>query len=111
MDANANASSQHQCARYLRLGLEAGGLDTTGRPNLAGNYGPFLQGLGFQSVPGADGTNAQVGDITVFDINASHPAGHIQMFDGNQWVSDFFQNNFLPYRTNVPNYTVYRYGP
>lgn len=35
------------CARNVRMGFEAGGLNTSGRPGDAKNYGPFLLNSGF----------------------------------------------------------------
>ena len=41
------------------------------------------------------------------------PYGHIQMYNGNQWVSDFYQNHpFYPgknYELYEPSYTIYRW--
>lgn len=51
LDDHAHDKSTGHCAEYFRKGLEAGGLDTTGRPNLAKDYGPFLQKLGFSNAP------------------------------------------------------------
>jgi len=51
------------------------------------------------------------GDIAVMESFANHPHGHIQMYNGTQWVSDFRQNNFWPgsaYSTNTPNYTIFK---
>lgn len=46
---HAQNRSQGRCAA-VRQALEAGGLDTTGRPNAAGDYDSFLPGLGFHGV-------------------------------------------------------------
>jgi len=42
MDQHAGKSSTERCAAFCRKGLEAGGLDTSGHPVDAGDYGPFL---------------------------------------------------------------------
>jgi hypothetical protein len=42
----------------------------------------------------------------------SHPYGHIQMYNGTQWISDFKQKGFWPgadYRNVQPNFTILRW--
>ena len=111
MDAHALARSSHHCAMYCRLGMEAGGLATEDRPRSgdAGDYGPFLMRHGAQVVP-QDSYIPQVGDVAVFNKTVQHPSGHIEMFDGNNWVSDFMQHSFSPYRdaSSTPPFTIYR---
>jgi hypothetical protein len=113
MDAHALARSSHHCAMYVRLGMEAAGLNTGDRPQSgdAGDYGSFLLRHGAQTVP-PDSYVPQVGDVVVFDKTAQHPNGHIEMYDGHKWVSDFLQNSFSPYRdtTSTPSFTIYRLG-
>jgi hypothetical protein len=111
MDAHALSHSIHHCAMYCRLGMEAAGLNTGDRPESgdAGDYGPFLLRHGAQRVP-QDSYVPQVGDVVVFDKTDQHPNGHIEMYDGQQWVSDFKQHSFSPYRdaTSTPPFTIYR---
>jgi hypothetical protein len=91
--------------------MEAAGLDTGDRPRSgdAGDYGPFLLRHGAQTVP-QDSYVPQVGDVVVFDKTEQHPYGHIEMYDGHQWVSDFMQHSFSPYRdaASTPHFTIYR---
>jgi len=111
MDAHALTRSSHHCAMYCRLGMEAAGLDTGDRPRSgnAGDYGPFLLRHGAQTVP-QDAYVPQVGDVVVFDKTGQHPYGHIEMYDGQHWVSDFKQHSFSPYRdaASTPTFTIYR---
>jgi len=111
MDAHALSRSSHHCAMYCRLGMEAAGLNTADRPRSgdAGDYGPFLLRHGAKTVP-QDAYAPQVGDVVVFDKTDQHPNGHIEMYDGNHWVSDFMQHSFSPYRDTVstPPFTIYR---
>ncbi|WP_247422774.1 RHS repeat domain-containing protein [Ralstonia pseudosolanacearum] len=96
MDAHAHTASQHQCAKYVRQGLEAGGADTTGHPVDAKNYGETLENNDFTPVPSA-GYVPQAGDTAVFQpYPGGNSSGHIQTYDGSRWVSDFLQNHFLP---------------
>lgn len=108
MDEHAGKASTERCAAYCRKGLEAGGLDTSGHPVDAGDYGPFLLKKG-ASVVSPAGYKPEKGDVSVFSKNQSHRYGHIEIFDGKQWVSDFKQNNFSPYRSNTPPVTIYRF--
>jgi hypothetical protein len=111
MDAHALSRSSHHCAMYCRLGMEAAGLSTQDRPRSgdAADYGPYLLRHGAQVVP-TDGYAPQVGDTVVFDKTPQHPYGHIELYDGQRWVSDFMQHNFSPYRdaASTPPFTIYR---
>ena len=113
MDAHALSRSSHLCAQYCRMGLEAAGLDTSDRPRSgdAGDYGPFLLRHGAEVVSSRD-YDPKVGDVVVFDKTAQHPNGHIEMFDGNRWISDFKQHGFSPYSdsNSTPTFTIYRLG-
>jgi hypothetical protein len=92
------------------MALQAGGLDTSGHPVSAGDYGPFLERLGAVVVPNENYV-PQAGDIAVFARNAAHPHGHIQIYDGNQWISDFKQRNFNPYKDpkSAGPHKIYRF--
>lgn len=62
---------------------------------------------------GPEGYTPQKGDIAVFDPTDEHKYGHIEMYDGSQWRSDFKQNNFSPgsgYTKDGVPYTIYRNG-
>lgn len=102
-----------RCARAVRLSLEAGGINTSNRPNSAKDYGPYLQKWGFSTV---DRTyySPLKGDLRVFqNYTGGSIHGHIDMYNGGQWVSDFFENGFWPgrgYRENNAAFTIYRWG-
>lgn len=111
LDLHAHVRSTHRCAASVRQAMEAAGITTTDRPvsGDAGDYGPFLLRHGAQVIP-QDSYNPQPGDIAVFNRTEDHPAGHIQVYDGQRWVSDFVQHSFSPYRDphTTPSVTVYR---
>jgi type VI secretion system secreted protein VgrG len=100
-----------KCATYVREALEAGGMNTTGRPVSAKDYGPFLKTHGFASVPLASHVPTK-GDIVVIQpYKGGSVHGHIAMYDGNQWLSDFKQRDMWGgpgYRKNTPAYEVFR---
>lgn len=54
----------------------------------------------------------QIGDVVVFDKTALHPNGHIETYDGKNWVSDFVQRGLSPYSDpgSTPGFTIYRLG-
>jgi Type IV secretion system pilin len=110
LNANARSTSQGQCALYVRQALAAGGLTSfdTNHPGSAYQYGPYLINAGFTTVSSSGYVPLQ-GDVIVFANMASRPNGHIQMYNGSQWVSDFRQNSMYPaqdYRSG--SYTIYR---
>ena len=106
--AHAHSTSQGQCARAVREALEAGGLCTDGRPGSAKDYDSFLPSLGFYEV---DPNNyiPQAGDIVVHEAKEGHEHGHIAMYDGSDWISDFIQRDMFggsAYR-NDPDYSIW----
>ena len=101
------------CAKYVRTALEAGGINTSGRPQYGGNYGSFLSSIGFSPVS-LNGYVPQQGDLAVFSspgqtADKTHP-GHIAGYDGRKWVSDFYQKRMSPYSSSTTHITtVFRY--
>jgi len=127
LDANAQPTSTGFCGRYVDYALNHksnGGEPLTqslndGHPSSAGQFGPWLASQwGFASVatinPGATSPPSdyvpQVGDIAVFQITQNHPYGHIEGWDGTQWVSDWKQHGFNPYvnQSTSGSATIYR---
>lgn len=117
--ARSSASSQHMCAKFVRMAMESGGLSTATRPNWAWKYISWLPSQGWSHI-GTVNTNeaqaeftrsqARAGDIAVYQkpgVGASQP-GHICMYSGSQWISDFRQNRMGVYASPVNAY-VFRY--
>ena len=84
---NANNNSTGYCARYVSNSLEAGGLNI-GRGH-AKDMPNNLINAGFAQLP--LNTTPEKGDIVVLNPVGKHSYGHIAMWNGNQWVSDFKQ--------------------
>ncbi len=108
-----NSESQSQCAFYVRVALKAGGVDLKDHPVSADHYGSFLQQSGFALLrPNPDPRyNAKPGDIAVFGRLTDKGNGHIQIFDGRHWISDFRQSGFWPshaYLEGGRGYKIYR---
>lgn len=129
INSHAEGSSLGKCAEYVRKAVEAGGVTIRiPRPRIgnsasACDYGPSLVAIGFRPVftytgNGPTGTTSitgqQVGDVVVIQPIAGHPHGHIALYNGQKWVSDFVQQvGFYPgssYRNAKPAYILYRYG-
>ncbi len=112
IDANAHPISQSKCAMYVRKAIEAGGgVIPLPRPLDAKDYGPVLAKLGFAKIPAV--TYApQRGDIAVLQPPKGRTSGHIQMFNGSIWVSDFRQKaDIYPgpaYRDQQVSHEIYR---
>lgn len=95
-----------RCALYVRRALQAAGYEFTPQPSAYQYANGTLAGAGFVKISN-DNYQPQVGDVVVFNRTSKNPHGHIQIYDGNQWVSDFRQPNFSPYRQHN-GYTVWR---
>ena len=92
-----------------REALEAGGLSTTGHPVSACDYDTFLPKIGFHSVD-KNNYSPQKGDIIVLEAVEGHPNGHIAMYSGSKWISDFVQSDMWggsAFR-NKAEYTLFR---
>ena len=102
----AHSSSTGRCARYVRKALQAAGYEFTPNPS-AYQYASrgTLANAGFVKI--SNNMPPQVGDVVVFDRSSKHRHGHIQIFDGSNWVSDFRQNDISPY-SDTYSYTTWR---
>lgn len=99
-------TSTGHCAKHVRMAIENSGIPLPDRPLEAYKYMNYLPTKGFKLIysgrkkdlknpnqyPHMD--DLQVGDIAVFNKTRSHPSGHISMFDGQDWYSDFLQGTW-----------------
>lgn len=106
--------SVSKCATYVRKALEAGGVKTTGHPVDAKDYGPVLLRNGYHEL-NSENLESYIpakGDIAIIQpTTKGSKSGHIEGYDGKDWVSDFIQSEFWPgpaYRKEKPNYVIYR---
>ncbi len=124
LNMKAHKSSTGNCSEYVQKAIVAGGIEVD-NPTMyyaGGSYGPHLKDWGFTIVATSlDGYTPRKGDIAVIqgypggtECKAG-PCGHIQMYYGEQWVSDFFQSTnrtFYPgpaYEKNAPSFEIYRW--
>jgi hypothetical protein len=111
---NHAPGSKGRCARFVANALESIGLNFQ-RQSSAYMYhtNGVLKDMGFGVVSqGQSGYTAQKGDVCVINKFGSHKHGHICIFDGQNWVSDFVQKNASPYKDypGENNIFFYRYG-
>jgi hypothetical protein len=113
-----------RCAHYVKVALISGGLSAKNSGiNSAKDYGPWLVENNFQPVEGVTTiisggiysiSGQQAGDVAIIQAVGKHIDGHMTMFDGTKWVSDFVQDRgFYPgpeYRENSVAYKLYRYA-
>lgn len=106
---NALTRSSGYCARYVRQGLQQAGYDLKTVGDAKNYNNGALTDAGFSKIDG--NTTPQKGDIMVMPAQGKHKAGHIQMYNGKQWVSDFKQNSKNPWgdiASENLQYTMYR---
>lgn len=109
---NGQDRSTHCCAWYTMRALQVGGCPAVILP--AQWYRYFMPLVQFEEMT-QDGYIPQKGDVVVFERPAwkswkriSQWWGHIAMYNGEQWISDFKQMDMNPYKKPVP-YRIYRY--
>lgn len=102
----ARGRSVGRCAMYVRKALQAAGYEFTPQPSAYMYAHGTLSDAGFVKLNN-DNYVPQVGDVAVFNRSSKNPHGHIQIYDGNQWVSDFRQPKFSPYSQHN-GYSVWR---
>lgn len=102
----ALSRSSGYCARYVRKALQSAGYEFTPNPS-AYQYATrgTLSNAGFTKI--SNDMQPQVGDVVVYDRSSKRPHGHIQIFDGRDWVSDFRQRSISPY-SGSHSYSTWR---
>lgn len=106
--SGAEKQSIKKCARYVRKALEKAQIKKffSGGLGDAKDMPKSLVKMGWVSV-GSNITSFKKGDIAVFPKTKSE-FGHVCIWTGAVWVSDFVQKQLQPYNgANFP-YTVYR---
>lgn len=111
LTTHGRKSSKSWCAWYTMRALQTGGCPAILLP--AQWYSWFMPIVGFKEVS-KDNYEPQAGDIVVFQRPKFRKSnghiylwGHIAMYNGEQWISDFKQRNMNPYNRNVP-YKLFR---
>jgi hypothetical protein len=58
--------------------------------------------MGLRSIAAGASYHPEVGDVIVIQDVKGHPNGHIELYDGKNWVSDFIQQDMWPARAHPP---------
>ena len=111
------------CAKHVRMAIEnGGGISLAGNPREAYQYLSFLPKKGFKLIHSGrkrDLENPNVypfpndlrqGDVVVFDKTDGHKSGHIAMYDGNNWYSDYLQNTWHGTDGGFDAFGVFRFS-
>ena len=104
----AEKRSVGMCALYVRKAINAGGVPLF-KCGSAWHYKYVLPVLNFHQVDKQ--APLQVGDIVVFQPIGGRKYGHIALWNGKQWVSDFRQRNLIvhsDYTKAGAEYAIYR---
>jgi hypothetical protein len=109
-----------KCAAHVRKAINAGGGRVVGVPS-AKDFGPQLTDAGFSEIARADqgqvnsyandASRWKKGDVVVIQAFPGVSDGHMAMYDGTHWVSDFVQRDMWggpSARNNLPAFKVYR---
>lgn len=105
---NAQRKTTGYCARYVTNALYEAGFIFE-RPDCAHLYWDdhILNQIGYIEINNPN--SYIIGDITVTENNTEHIYGHIAMWCGEKWISDFIQNSEFVYISNQPPIHYYRY--
>ena len=107
----AQQTSIGLCATYVRKALIAGGLKVSPLPYAKQYFGVLDKKYHFQPISSGNYVPIK-GDVSVIQpFPGGNPAGHICMYSGDQWISDFKQREMYPgsrYIANRPPYQLYR---
>lgn len=105
---NAETKSRTWCTWYIMRALQEGGCPAYLLP--AYGYSWLLPQMDFVEVSKKKDYTPQKGDIIVFPAVEKHIWGHIQMWNGKQWVSDFKQRNMTPAKAyQKTDWKIYRH--
>lgn len=105
---HAASHSLGKCAHYVSNAIRHGGI-TFSNTHYAKDMGYTLSTHGFSQSYG----NPVTGDVAVIQPIPGHPYGHVCIYDGHQWISDFIQRTMYPgqsYRNLHPSYVIYRHN-
>lgn len=105
---HAKSKSKCMCAWYCMKAINNGGCHNC-YIYPAYMYSDILPQLGFHEIP-VNNYRPQKGDISVLPQNTHSSFGHIAIYDGNKWISDFYQSNLFPNKWYKENkqYRIYR---
>lgn len=102
LTTNSKEKSIGKCAKYVADALQSAGYKFNRQPSAYMYHtNGILSGMGFECIGRTD-SQPQPGDICVINRFSGHPHGHICMFNGQKWISDFKQRTPVPYKEGAP---------
>lgn len=103
---SARTESAGNASKHVKNAFIAAGYKFTAPANAAEYPSQALPQMGFAKID----NNAEwaVGDVMVFSTNKSNRNGHIQIYDGANWISDHIQQSWQPMEGDVPSFTLWR---
>lgn len=110
-EAHHYRNSHHVCAWYVMRSMQNGGCPIIILPAWAYRY--VMPFYGFEQVQAGNGNDIgsyypQKGDVVVIENGEHSFWGHIALYSGESWISDFRQRSMNPYRGSVP-YVIFRH--
>ena len=116
LEKNALKSSIGKCGTYVGNALTNAGFNIRNynRHGYLYYYDNILVDAGFDII-GNNTDKAYIpsflpGDIMVHLNTTLHPDGHICMYNGSKWISDFVQNTIKTYSNDNPKTYFFRYS-
>lgn len=107
LNQHAEVKSRNMCALYVERAIRAGGQPAFILP--AWGYAHVLPNMGFKEIS-RNNYIPKKGDIVVFPRVKGHIFGHIAMYNGEQWISDFKQKNIIVAKAYYNcNYRLFRH--
>lgn len=91
--SNACPASTNLCLKHVGEALRIGGGAHYESKQYAYQLKNVLPNIGYTLISTGSLQNPQRGDILVRDKSNKDPYGHIAMYTGSNWVSDFVQKN------------------
>jgi len=109
---HAKSKSSGYCARFVANALQYAGIKFQRQPSAYMYHtNGILKKAGFGLVSTSlSGYSPQPGDVCVVGRFNNHKHGHICIYDGRNWISDFVQRNPSPYSDGPGPLYFYRYG-
>ncbi|MBM0650261.1 hypothetical protein JMN10_11755, partial [Capnocytophaga genosp. AHN8471] len=112
LNKQAKNKSESNCALFVRQAINAGGIFGLNGHAMTYYNEKKLEIAGFTKI-GNDINLIELkkGDIVAFAAVKGHSYGHIAMWNGKQWVSDFKQKSFwvAPQYEKEKKYVLYRW--
>lgn len=110
---HAERKSVGLCTHYVRKALITGGIPLYYAFGAATkDYKHILPLLNFEMIgDNINDVKKKPGDIIVFQSHGGRKHGHIAMWNGKQWVSDFKQRSYIvhsDYNKPGTEYSIYR---